>query len=679
MKKSQGLKVGVALIFMTILSNCSLSNMDDGGLASTVEVPNVIRLPYTPEESVAALETAKADRGRIRSLVLPDAARSAGTNELQASPGDELQASPGDVSGEAEPALIYAVVFVTNNEGEDALLTHYVIYDSLPISELETNAAMAEYGRQQGMLDTSSYTNARPFWAVMTREHAEHFLETGEVVFEPIREVPLSEVADSFSETFLNGMDYEMTNKCLAPSDGGRFREVWESFGGKIFARSSWESPGWRGIGRAIPVGGYIKFNGRSSMYVATPLQAISVKVYQNIFTSYSTYTGSDGYYSTKAKFSTGVSLQITVDMIAEYADAQWEWITNVNSSNGSAFYQNFHFVDSFHFAPIGRSGLLDMFEMVRKCYAFGVSQGLFARFESGIKEIEINVINTGKGGGFDGSSITIFSKNANYYNDPAYISHEYGHLLFYRKKSGDYQDEAHSSMLYLPDGLPRQLNNQQGNMNEGWAMCFSAAFCSTYFPAYMSSDAVLRWIENNYGSPEIVFRSTKTNTSHCAPVIGKITGNYILCVNKLFQYHYASILYDLWDNNSRPHNFTDDGPSLDLGKNEIYVGDGDWWGGIYSQYQGPYSYFTQDRVRISEQSLDTVSVPLSKIFQFTQQWDADTNTSPFSYDSDIFWRLSASGATLGMTAAQIDAISQLHSYSYYVRNDKVFKYSFLY
>jgi hypothetical protein len=183
-----------------------------------------------------------------------------------------------------------------------------------------------------------------------------------------------------------------------------------------------------------------------------------------------------------------------------------------------------------------------------------------------------------------------------------------------------------------------------------------------------MTNDPALRWIENNIGSPEIIFQSTNFEPD-CAQIIGKSSYSklFLFINDRLFQYHYASILYDLWDANQFAQNFTVNNESKENWRSDCYVQKSPYYNLIDPSYANYYSEFTQSWAIAKEAELDQVSVPLSSVFKFAVK-SSLLAASPYFYNSDIFTRLSDSGARsiLGLSEAQIANIMNLHGYAYF-------------
>lgn len=506
------------------------------------------------------------------------------------------------------------------------------------------------------------------------------------MLFYPLRELSLDEISNDFGFLFLDNNDAQLEYRGLESNAVQSYREAWLEIGKKIGAE--YEKPDdtdinadtkawWHSWKYCIKFRGYFKFN--SSEYHAEPIRETRINFYYDVWNREDAYTDHVGHYETTSKLVWNRVYKVTLYLESHYAEApDFIYTTTVWAPEVNSKIADFHLLESTHLKNTSLSGIPDLFTKIWEAHEFAVRKGLFRWDDSAIRDklnIYVNMNNSVMGETYynwtgGNNYITI---GHNWVTDSAVISHEYGHFIYHRKRFSNYEDAVYKRFYYLPDGEVL-FTSQQTFMNEGWAMCFSTAFCQELYQSFMHTDGVLMWIENNFGSPEIIYKSVQ-NTHDFSTQIGQGIKNgnryFLYAYNVLFQYHYASILWDLYDDNSHPqYTGTNTGPRGSAINSYQYTNS------IYESYRSYFGQFSSASVNSRENALDNVHIGLDRVFDFVCNVSR-LQTNIYYYDNDIFTRLKGSTGLLGLTSGQIENICDLHGEYFYNYDNDTFEYPY--
>lgn len=211
---------------------------------------------------------------------------------------------------------------------------------------------------------------------------------------------------------------------------------------------------------------------------------------------------------------------------------------------------------------------------------------------------------------------------------------------------------------ILYPDGSldPLYYDNEFSLLTEAAADFYSIIYRISKFSSQFPST----FFENNFGSKEVLFYSTISNDK----TIGKNNdGKYLYNYDFKRFYKEASILYDIWDNNSLPQWYysynRDCGARANSVNLLIFSNFSD---GAYTNSEYFSSNYIQSAMQNREVALDTASVPIRNIFDMLTKVEPFTGSSPFSPISNFTTRVSNSASILGISQAQINDILLLHS-----------------
>lgn len=665
-----------------VLTGCSVTPNNDpgdtpgGSTNCTAFACEPIVLPVTPAQAVTKMNEAREwmETAQYRS-VTHGLTRALNTNT----------------------SYYYVALYLTNSGQETELKRDYVIYDILPIPYLETNAAQAAYGEQSGMLDFAPYTNAYPYYGLVTAEIYNYLLDAKTIAFKPIREVAVSELSNCEPEFvdayYAELMDEGITNDDRYALGNSWYRTAETDYRWVPLKGGTWRE-GTRGSTVSNTLKGYFTFKGVAfSGTIKRSRVTVSGAGLANCLLSRDIYTDNYGYYSTVLNaYHSGLisyyyKYNVKLNLISEHADAAdpdliyyFKGIT-LSTTSPTVFSRN---ITASSSDKVHDGEMLDFYYLVSLCYEFAVSQKLIGRhvspFQNAVDPVNLRIdasVNAGETA-YNGIKVNPYEAY-----DYETVSHEYGHWILRQRWTANHTTAVHewkSSRTYtfLPDGTKytNSMENQYRMLNEGWARFFSMAFCSTYKPSLLNTSDTFLWMENNYGSPEIVLESKNDlgsgnpNNIVYTKIDNRSTGIHLYTYNRLWWFHYASLLYDLWDKNTlNPCNFNIDpyGPEKREFGTTCAVYALSMTSSFKDQYYDFYTNYTTARILNEENTLDTVSVSMSNIFEMVRQVDNDSD-SPYYYWADMFRRTIASAAILGLNNQMIKVtnVLKLHGWDYF-------------
>jgi hypothetical protein len=644
-------------VFLSVLfSSCSFNQNDQflGGGNNSVTAPietktNEIALPLSPAQAISEYEAAKI----------------------------WMSTAAHVTNNDSDPDTYYVMIFLTNEGQYAGLLQNYILYSPLPFACLETNEALKEPSRQTGLITGSGYTNVYPIYALITSLHYNAFLDSPIFVFKPIRKISTDELATNHFRDFTDDYDAKMVslgievpqhlaNKGLFDWLANAVRSVWKAITNIVGAITV-------AIGNVIMgscnVNGTITYSGvveDVNRAVSGTLPGVTVEFGYALGTV-SRVADSSGYYS--AQLTRDVTYIMNIELQASYCKI---------GDNASAFIFPYVYHVGDVYVPktdsCGRNVNINnvfgyLMGMIRNLNSFAAANGILG---GNVPQIKIKVDQPFSGGAgaeyqdqplqliYDEPNITVPMKNAYWL---AGLAHEYGHFLHItgvkRYNNIPFYIFIPIFKMKYPDGKtdPLYTDIPLSLLTEGVAEFFSYVYMRNQYPDNFN------WtrLENNYGSMDVLYYSSDSNFR----TIGRADngGSFLYQYDFKRYYKEASILYDLWDNNSLPPMDYNLEIKNSASITPIFLYASSNFHDCPLTNAGYFSnQFSYTAVANREADLDSVSVSLSRIFEMCSPMNFSDPNSPYYSDGEFTNRVKASASILGISQASADRIVELHT-----------------
>lgn len=537
---------------------------------------------------------------------------------------------------DAAPDVYYVMLYLTNVNQYSNLLSYYIVYSVLPFAGLETDPQLIAAANQVGVITGEGYSNVYPVYALLTSAHYNEFLNNKDFIFKPIRKVSYQELKNlNFGSDFLYSYDEDMTNQGITPKNLG-FNNLWMTICNTLGLA---QSTPLNTTDVSFPVK-YVDSDNNSKI-----IPGINIRCYElgGIgMKSARTDTNGDMSIALKSGCQYKIELELYTPYIYVVRDSVWYDTIVVNSSydvpgTRSIISKNVPATRSSTVNIISEDEIFAFVHLIFEC-------AIFAIVEEGLPDpghFELNISAdmpdgvAGRGGYY---GITI---HPNYIANIGTVAHEFGHFMHAngmgRTKWGLGRDGDGKYIgqqgIWAPDGKnlasgTSYAMNEMCFLQEGWAEFFASAFLKSKYPTKFNNGSYENGIqlEFNYGSKEIFYRTFTSNSG----VIGTLGNNY------LYNYEFprfnreASILFDLWDDNSSYPNtiYNDEGQKIayeEYSASQYYTETefADEW-----NWQTNYNRAAYIR---RENELDQVSLPLSIIFVIMLSPNDDS-------ESPLYW-----------------------------------------
>ncbi len=581
-----------------------------------------------------------------------------------------------------QPGIYYVTLFLTNAEQYKDLLRYYILYSPLPYASLETNEDMIRLTKQTGRLDSASYSNVFPVFAIITSVHYNAFLDENIFVFRNIRQIEYQELASlNFSTNYINdynermdqlGIERPNLSGSLIMSKGFLDWLV-QAIVQVIKVIADIVGTGVSLLTPRATVWGSVTYSGYDTGYKASLSGIVPGVWIKNWYLLGSISGQADGNGNYSIKLTKGWTYNMQVELNSHYAwigliwpDAYYCGDITVPDQDSARININMNNRDGYAMGSL------------YECFSFSFENGL------GIlpPRVRLFFMDSDEWGGFAvnnqflvflfGDTICI---NGRYPFNKYTIAHEYGHLLHFtgiKNKNplftGFYYFFSGNQIVY-PDGNTDDLyyNDSMCYLTEGIAEFYAIAYSLSKYPYCSINEIRVRNIENNYGSKEMTYGSSTLNSDS----IGSATidsQTFHLYSWRFNRYYYeASILFDLWDNNTMQHNST---YMFTVNQNKGWCIPTTLLKSEYfstSELSQPDYFninFSANAIRSREIALDKISIPMRKIFDMACNIDLFSPGSPFYYQYELEYRIRNSAASLGVSSADIEDLLRLHSFN---------------
>lgn len=616
-------------LMIFLISSCNLieeiTNSSTSHVIDMAKVPELKSLPDSPEKVLSDFSNVIS----IQGTYIPS------------------------VYNPSNPEIFYVKIYLTNEDQFDVLQRYYVISDSLPIPGLETDSELVDMAKHTCIINYENYSNAAVVYGILNTGQYNHFITNQDVYFSVIRKLTVGDLPDGFlEESFVESMNAALSEENLLPYNP-EFAQYWQDL---VNVEAS--------LSGTTPKAANLDYGNRSKCnYVVRflyqendpnidtgklkPLWDMKI-IFTRFFHSHPQRTGKDGIYSQEMlagkkylmsiKYKTKYARYTSTIFGLAYVYREEITIPDVSSRN-------------IDYSIVGDEAYV--MGTIGEIYDFCISQNLQPAYCTyRIKDPSRN----GASGMALIYSATFKPTNCN----KSTIAHEYGHLMFNQRLWPEYagipellSGTFSGPLIEYPDGTESELyhDNNFSHINEGWADFFSLAFLKLVYPSFLDTQ-YKRYYEVNYGGKEVLFGSTISNSG----VIGTNSPMYFYKFHFPRYYKYASILYDLWDNNDMFYATTGLRNAYStLNYNHTYF----YPSSEYSDKWNWQTNFTALAINNRESKMDRISIGMDKIFLFV--------TTPYTltvsdYYLPIETRLSNFHSYMGISQSDLDDVLLLHS-----------------